>query len=222
MPEFIVKLAPERFARYLAWANGNERLAVELYAANIALSEAFYTPLHLMEICLRNRIDQRLNLDLGSDWLENTSIIKSLYLRERVIASRSKMQRRNPHFQRGDVIAELNFGFWVGMFGKDQSHLWGPYLRKVFPDDEPVQRKHVATKLDSIRFLRNRIAHYEPIIQLPLGSIYSDIDVLVKMLLPEAGLWLAQNNRFSLMWPDQPIILGQSFNSAIDVKKLRF
>ncbi len=52
-------LSLERFSRYVAWAAGDRRAAVELYSLNARISEALYIPIHGLEIALRNRIQAR-------------------------------------------------------------------------------------------------------------------------------------------------------------------
>ncbi len=69
------------------------------------------------------------------------------------------------------VVAELTFGFWSGIFERNynninsSSRLWPHLERVVFPNLKPVERKAstVLQLLKSIKALRNRMAHYEPI-----------------------------------------------------------
>lgn len=69
------------------------------------------------------------------------------------------------------VIAELMFGFWVGLFESQYNdiqtttRLW-PHLDSiVFPHLQPANRTHsqVYSKLKQIKDLRNRLSHHEPI-----------------------------------------------------------
>ncbi|WP_312457670.1 Abi family protein [Pseudescherichia sp.] len=69
------------------------------------------------------------------------------------------------------VIAELTFGFWSGIFEnnyndiRSASRLWPHLEPTVFPNLKPADRKAstVLYQLKSIKDLRNRMAHYEPI-----------------------------------------------------------
>ena len=45
-------LSLERFARYLAWADGDRRKALDLYTLNAKLSESLYIPLQVLELSL--------------------------------------------------------------------------------------------------------------------------------------------------------------------------
>jgi len=69
----------------------------------------------------------------------------------------------------GRVVAELSFGFWIGLVGKQYDHtLWVPHLHRAFPHAKAVttspsgekkiqklKRSAIADWLDSIRRLRN-------------------------------------------------------------------
>ena len=68
------------------------------------------------------------------------------------------------------IIAELNFGFWVNLFQKPyQDHMRTKDLKIIFPSLPPkeimlINREEVYKKLDHIRNFRNRIFHYEKVI----------------------------------------------------------
>ena len=68
-------LSTDRFARYLAWAGGGHERALELYRLNVAASEALYTPLHVLEVALRNRIHAVLSEALGEHWFDTPGLV---------------------------------------------------------------------------------------------------------------------------------------------------
>lgn len=60
-PNAIQKIiSSERLSPYLAFHNGNLNDALIHYKTNIEISEAFYPLLSILEIGLRNNIDQQL------------------------------------------------------------------------------------------------------------------------------------------------------------------
>ena len=62
-------LSPARFAPYLAKTAGDMTAAIRLYWWNVEISAAFYTPLHCLEIALRNALHQRLTIKFKrTDW----------------------------------------------------------------------------------------------------------------------------------------------------------
>ncbi len=88
-----------------------------------------------------------------------------------VATAKDKLENCGKRQAADAVIAELTFGFWVGIFERNYNdinspaRLW-PHLEPVvFPNLKPAERKASAIlyQLKSIKDLRNRMAHYEPI-----------------------------------------------------------
>ena len=216
MPTFLAAIAPDRFAKYLLWAGGDVALARRLYSKNVEIAEAFHTPLHAMEITLRNRVDQVLQLPFSSHWFDDPQVVRSRYMQLRIAAARQKLASLGPRLTRGHIIAELNFGFWGGMFGSGQKHLWGRHLRQIFPANIPLQRTDIASRLDEIRAIRNRIAHHEPIIHLDLNAAYAEVLELTGWLSADAVDWTRRQSRVPHVCPPLRIILGGIFNPDLD------
>jgi hypothetical protein len=63
-------LSFDRFSTYLAWANGDRDRAIQLYSLNTKISESLYTPLHILEVALRNRVHQVMSAAHGSTWYD--------------------------------------------------------------------------------------------------------------------------------------------------------
>ena len=93
------------------------------------------------------------------------------------------------------VVAELSFGFWTGLTGPRYDVLWRNHLVKIFPR-RPVQRAHVQTRLNSIRKLRNRVAHYEPILSRPLQKDVNQIFDTISWMSPVTARWVRSNSSF--------------------------
>lgn len=69
-PHLEETLSVDRFGTYLAWAGDNRNRAVSLYTLNTTLSESLYTPLHILEVALRNRIHQVMTQAAGDQWYD--------------------------------------------------------------------------------------------------------------------------------------------------------
>ena len=63
-----------RFASYLTHSGGDEKLAWRLYEWNLEVSAALMTPLHMLEVTLRNRLHEAGAHPFGSNWLTTSSI----------------------------------------------------------------------------------------------------------------------------------------------------
>jgi len=96
---------------------------------------------------------------------------------EQVIKAEGNLKKRKKPVEAGRLVAELNFGFWTSLFNKNyeintkncKTPLWPEFLESVFPliPSEQRTRKNISQRLDSIRKIRNRVFHYEPIYFLP-------------------------------------------------------
>jgi hypothetical protein len=67
----------ERLSRYFAWAGNDHTRALELYAINTAVSKAFYIPLQMMEMALRNRCHAIRSKQFGPYWFDLPGILTS-------------------------------------------------------------------------------------------------------------------------------------------------
>jgi hypothetical protein len=210
-PDIEAALSYERLARYLAWAHGNRVEAIRLYALNTSISEAFYTPLQMLEVALRNRCHTVLSDVYGADWFDRPGVILSLFqgLSARkakldLIAGLPAAARVNSDVVKwlspGRVVASLTFGFWTAFFGNDYEGLWRSCLsRAVSAPPEKMTRKILDRELTPTRLFRNRIAHHEPILYLDLAKRHHSILQVTEWLLPTAARWSRENERASAL-----------------------
>ena len=191
----VSALSTARFTRYNGWAGGNVDLAERLYTYNVHLSERFYPVLHGLEIALRNKSADALETAFGQAWYDDSVVCDGPYLANCVADARNVLKKTNKPDTRDNIVAELSFGFWTGLFGKSQPR-WGA-LRPIFSSPS-MQRKKVAIRLDGIRRLRNRIAHHEPILAMPLSTLKEEILDLTKALSIETFQWVGDTSQLLL------------------------
>lgn len=215
MPTLTAALSADRFATYLQWASGDQNLAERLYTYNVQLSAALYGPLHMQEISLRNMADQALAQRYGSAWHLDPMIMADRYQRDNVTKAIQALQHGGKAGTRPQVVAELNFGFWSSLFGRHSHHLWQT-LRPIF-QAQGIQRGANAQNLRELRLLRNRIAHYEPIIALPLAQRYADITTLTGWLSPSAAVWIARYSVWPALYPAVPILVPGPASGTLTV-----
>lgn len=176
-------LSSDRLETYLSLSNFNHTQALVLYRSNILKSHRFYTILHILEVCLRNKIDICLSKKFGTRWFDGTAILLTS------VQNHSIVELKNFE-KRGQVIASLSFGFWTAFFGKTFEELWRKELRTIFSTSEALKRGYIADKLKNIRILRNRIAHHECILKMELNSLEESAIQLIQWLSPVAYEWL--------------------------------
>ncbi|ABQ71552.1 protein of unknown function DUF1526 (plasmid) [Rhizorhabdus wittichii RW1] len=205
MPTFVHALSADRFDTYLKWAGADQTLAERLYTYNVQLSAALYGPLHMLEVVLRNMADAQLAAQHGAAWIDDPAILVTNYQTGAIAKARQTLQKDGKAATRPQIVAELNFGFWASLFGPKSHHLWQS-LRPIF-QAKGVQRGVIARDLRDLRILRNRVAHYEPIIALPLAQRYASITTLTGWLSPSAATWIAKYSTWPTLYPAVPILV---------------
>ena len=191
LAELVRSVSDERFDTYRRLAGGDQA-GWDLYAANVAISGAFYAPLQTLEVTLRNAVDRELSAR-HPGWLTGTSVLHGPELRQ-VADARERLTRQNKPHEHGRLVAELQFGFWTSLFANSyDTDLWRSALHRSFYPRQ--QRSNVHDMLDRLRTLRNRIAHHEPIVQRRLLDDHQRILDLLSWLSPVAAEWVDARSR---------------------------
>ena len=189
-------LSQERLGPYLALASDDLRHAVHLYERNTSLSEALYGLLQGLEIPLRNAMHSSLSAGLGrEDWYD--AIAWRVAQQEQTNNAKASLMSKGKPASPGRMVAELTFGFWVGLTGPKYSvNLWEQHLYKAFPNAK-LGRKQLNKRLESIRLLRNRVAHHEPILSRDLPGDVARILETIGWISKETEQWVRQTNCFT-------------------------
>jgi hypothetical protein len=203
-------LSAPRFATYLAEKNGDKHLALALYQWNLELSAAFFVPLQLCEVSVRNAIVEAIEATYGANWPWETSFEISLRNPPTGYSPRRDLLsvRRLP--TTGKVVAELKFVFWEKMLthGHD-AVIWNPHLRMIFPNTNPDKtiqalRTEGYDSLLKIRDLRNRIAHHEPIFKRNIQEEYNRIRNVISWTNSTAASWVDKIETVTRMIATRP------------------
>lgn len=163
LEKIINSISKERFEPYLKRSE-NTKNALFLYQKNIETSQEFYGLLSILEITLRNQIDQSCKLYFKNDnWLTE---ILPIELSHQINENKSRLIKSKKEITNSRILAELNFGFWTTLFNRKYARIFWKPLHRIFPNmpKENKKRTEVSSRLNHIRVFRNRIYHYEPII----------------------------------------------------------
>ena len=170
-PEISRYFSSSRLAPYALPGEAAD-VAFARYQWNLQLAEAMLPSLNYLEVGLRNALNEVLVGLYGADWflaippklgLSAADIRNVDNLKEDIQATKGYLA------QHDDVLARLGFGFWVAFFHKRYiAGLWSRGknpLVSVFPHMNPSLRTRelIFARLRTIKALRNRIAHHEPI-----------------------------------------------------------
>jgi hypothetical protein len=197
-------------------SSGDPR-AVALYAWNAQISAAFFVPLHICEVTVRNAVSEALERVHGPRWPWEVGFQASLpgvpaHVGYSPRDDLQKVAAQQP--TTGKVVPELKFAFWEQMFTKRHDHrLWDAHLKSIFPE-HPASltvrdlRKRIYGDLEAIRKLRNRIAHHEPIFKRNLMDDFNRIVDLVKLKSPLIESWTIANQQVVDLISRTPVFRG--------------
>lgn len=181
-------------SRISTYENASARLnssALDLYAWNAKVSGALLMPLHICEVTIRNAVSDVLDSS-HKDWIQSDGFKKRLpdYFKNDLTKAIDKAKRKNCIDRKGQVIAELTFGFWQHLFTKNYNSMWNTNLSLAFPNGSYSSPHDVYQDLEKIRKLRNRIAHHEPIFKRRLNDDLNVILKIVNFRCAETANWI--------------------------------
>ncbi|MCA5920871.1 hypothetical protein LES60_11685 [Pectobacterium brasiliense] len=179
--------------------------ALRLYMWNAQISAAFFVPLHVCEVLTRNAISEVIETVYGDRWPWSIGFERSLPIpihgykpKDDLISGR----RNQP--TTGKVIPELKFVFWQKMLtGRFDTRLWNNHILTAFPHavaqglSATQLRQNLYNDLETVRKLRNRIAHHEPIINRNLLDDFATIKRIIAYRCEHSVEWM-QNNQMLL------------------------
>ena len=200
-------LSTGRLEPYLSQSTQRDMdVALATYLWNLDLSESLYPSLHGIEVALRNSIHEAASEKFNSEFWFASHLVG--YEKETIDKIGQEFSRRNIRATPGKYIAECNFGFWVNLFNSEYEHiLWRSLMRKVFPyaPRSSRTRSTIRSRLDSVRRLRNRVFHFEPIWRLPdLRQQHFDILETIGWINPTFREMTEPGDRFPQVFDDGP------------------
>ena len=181
--EILELFSEERLQTYYNFINGPQDrvwLTIFPYLTIQQATALMYPSIHLVEVCLRNRIDCTLKTyfnkhvdkitdvdgrpDNWYDWapFDDKTLDKITDAKGR---ARKELKDRIP--QRGDIISRITFATWVSMFEqivKDRSDRYcvREIAQMVFPNYQSPKLDFAVNRLHFIKDIRNRLFHHEP------------------------------------------------------------
>ena len=210
LDELEASLSRERLRIYLGATGGDREQAIRLHVWNTAVSAAFYGPLQGLEVTLRNAMYRRLVERYGPAWYDNPAAGLDKGALERIGSAKSELARDDPGSNLPRIVAALSFGFWISLLGRGgrtgaghkanyEMTLWRPALRGAFSYRASLTRSQVHRPLNTLRILRNRIAHHEPIFTRELTADHERILEVAGWISPDARNWIEHHSRVPAM-----------------------
>lgn len=160
------------------------------------VSAAFWQPLHLCEVVVRNGIVDAIEAVHTSAWPWTQGFLVTLPNRQRGYNPRKELEARaRKHPTTGKVVADLTLAFWEQMLTtRHDQVIWTPHFRRCFPNASGPSvadgRKDMHDDLFEVRQLRNRIAHFEPIFLRDLSADLRRLTQLTSRRSPTAAVYI--------------------------------
>lgn len=190
-------LSRDRLTKYLEAEGGDIDKALALYEYNTTLSEAFYTPLQCIEVCLRNCLNERMADTYGEEWFNNGNAPLNAEAQGMINDAYEELRHIAAPIPSGRVVAELKFAFWVSLLGPPyDATLWRRTLFKAFLAGGGKPRSTVHHRFNAIRRFRNRVAHHEPIFHRPVEQLHNEIIEAIGWMCRDTKLWAQHASRF--------------------------
>jgi hypothetical protein len=172
--EFTYNFSPARITRYYNATGNLFDKTKRLYIANLRISQSFHPLLGVIEVVLRNRLNEILIAHFSdSNWIINqkkgfmsNSVLSgnNYYLKNQILNAENKLNKYFIPITPGKIIGELTFSFWTELFEIYHYRLLSGKPIQIFSSlPTNIKRKQISMELKTIRKFRNRINHNEPV-----------------------------------------------------------
>ena len=213
-------ISEERLSTYLNWSEFDKTKALALYTLNTLISGSFYPILNMTEVALRNSINSSFIDRYGFSWFLKNKIkypgVTPPYIIKKEIGKFQRKRKINARLC-GKFVANMPLHYWTNMFSHANRNLWNQLLSQNFNTDNKLNRIYVFQTLEKFKILRNRIAHYEPIINGDLISQYHELRQLVSYISESAQIWCDDICNFLDLHPKQLIITKNKVTPGLDL-----
>lgn len=197
-------LSQPRLGTYEAACGHDFDLAIDLYVWNGQAAAAFHEAMHLLEVALRNTLNEALTAHWSTTWYRDPTVPLTPGSRNKVREAIGHATAGGVAETPGRVVAELTFGFWWSLLAYNYNRpLWEPCLRAAFPSTARRGRLH--SSLDEMRKLRNRCAHHEPIFVRNLASDWQTLVTITGLFSPTFRTWVESVSRVPAVIAAKPI-----------------
>ncbi|MDX9743947.1 MAG: Abi family protein [Arcobacteraceae bacterium] len=164
------------------------------YNNNLKKAKHLYIPLSILEVSLRNSINNIFEKFYGVGWIINEANFLKAKELAKIMDAKNKIIDNQEIITKDKLVAELTFGFWTALFQSAyDDKMRTNNLKQIFPNLPPkeikiIDRKTMSSKLNHIRKFRNRIFHHENI----LKDEFIDIEDKIYEILEYFDMELAE------------------------------
>lgn len=156
--------------------------------------------MHIFEVVVRNAVSDVITAVHGPNWTHQQAFRNKLPNPQKAYSPRKDLIRQGAlHSTPGKVIPELKMAFWEKMFtARHDNDFWRYSLPVGFPylaaPTYQVGRNQLRTMYESVRRIRNRLGHHEPVAdpsRFDLLTIYQNMMYVIGWRDPVVLSWVA-------------------------------
>lgn len=168
-----------RIRHFLRMAGHDPVRAHALHAWNEDVGSALFRPLQKLELALRARVGDAFEHVFGPDWFRDAAFqaVAASADRTTIAAAVQRLMKEAAPIDGEAVLAKASFGLCVGLLRPCYNpSVWSRELRRIFPHLPATESRDSLAKLASrAAWLRNRIDHHEPLVEVDLSLRHSEI-----------------------------------------------
>lgn len=184
-----------------------------LYVWNTRLSKAFLEDTAHVEVLLRNFINDRLTADSEPFWFyDNDRYHFNIPFQMSIRKARKRLYVQHKDLTPNSIIAQLSFDSWRFLLTpRHEVTIWKALISKAnggMPHYPSRRRPEFESDVETIRQLRNRASHHEPLLchatdsdeeKTLLDRYQQALDATARRINPEAANWIRSNSRVGLV-----------------------
>lgn len=195
---------------------------VARYVWNTRISKAFLEDIGHVEVLLRNFIDSRLSTDAGVRmWWESDKYPRLGAFRRNVDKVVTRIREAGHEPEPDQIVAGLSLDNWrFLLIPRLEATIWKALINLVnggMPHYPGRSRQRFEENVETIRFVRNRASHQEPLISVSnsesdiqrLCGYLAAIDMVASSIAPKAAAWIASNSRIPSVLAQHPGLPSQ-------------
>lgn len=217
-------ISEDRLKHYAdVFNSNNKRVIIQKYLLNVELSKSLYFPLQTLETTLRNSIHRILSEKLNNEfWFEDSNFInpKTIHNKD-ILKAREKIDNYKIQSP-GRIISELSFGFWSYLFGKYyEQKIWNRYVKLIFPNipKNMARRRKISEKINTIKNLRNKVFHFDTIIDIRnLFEIHKQILEVIYWLNEDSYMLTIEFDEFEYIYNNEEEIIEKKMDKLNRMK----
>ena len=217
----------KKLENYQKLVGGNKNKAIALCTLDIVISESLYPALHVFEVTLSDKINQRLVEHSGKNWCFANQIKFESRDAQTEKSIKLKLRKLKNKFQSEDIansvfISNQNFFYWTNILNPINKHLWEDKngiggIKRIFKSSGVINQIMVFQKINKLRRIRNNIAHNKSIINYNLIAQYQNCRKFLGMMSSDALDWCDKNCRFFDVHPDYRIVHNELLSPNLDL-----